>query len=349
MALGDKPTSGLGRARRDDHEVAPEVLARTAAQRQPVGRARPQRGAAERGSRRAGAVLEVHPQLLRREGRAADLPVDLDLVRALRARAAADRPGVDDAGLDLGIRCSVRGGGRERQSDQRAVHPATTRGAGGAFHAACGEGQIGYAAHVLRVATIVDDTEAEGPGRRWALWVQGCSIRCPGCCNPEMFVADRGTATELAELRASMERAKAAGVEGVSILGGEPFEQAAGVAEVARHARRIGLTVMVYSGYLLEALRARGDDAAALLAEIDLLVDGPYDRARPEPPPPIGRRWIGSTNQTMHYLTSAYRADDPRMHAANTVEIHWRDGKLIVNGWPVGAADLVRKKKTASP
>ena len=40
---------------------------------------------------------------------------------------------------------------------------------------------------VLSVAQIVPCTEAEGPGRRFALWFQGCPLRCPGCCNPEML------------------------------------------------------------------------------------------------------------------------------------------------------------------
>jgi anaerobic ribonucleoside-triphosphate reductase activating protein len=94
-------------------------------------------------------------------------------------------------------------------------------------------------------------------------------------------------------------------------------------------------------------LRTR-EDAAQLLDEIDLLVDGRYDRDKPEPPPPVGRRWIGSTNQTMHYLTNAYSADDPRMHEANTVEFHWSAGQLLVNGWPAGADAvkfLLRKQK----
>jgi anaerobic ribonucleoside-triphosphate reductase activating protein len=199
---------------------------------------------------------------------------------------------------------------------------------------------------VLRVATIVDDTEAEGPGRRWALWVQGCPIRCPGCCNPEMFADDLGQLRSITDLSASLDAARTAGVEGVSILGGEPFAQAAGCAEVARAAKERGLTVMVYTGYILDELRARRDaDVGALIAATDLLVDGRYERDQPEPPPPLGRRWIGSTNQVMHYLTDAYRADDPRMHAANTVEIHWREGKLVVNGWPVGAAGLVRRRR----
>jgi anaerobic ribonucleoside-triphosphate reductase activating protein len=197
---------------------------------------------------------------------------------------------------------------------------------------------------VLRVATISDDTEAEGPGRRWALWVQGCTIRCPGCCNPEMFVADGGTAWTLDALVARMHAAADRGVEGISLLGGEPFEQVAGATAIAEAAKARGLTVMVFSGYTLDELRAR-PDAAPLLALADLLVDGRYDRERPEPAPPVGRRWIGSTNQTMHYLTAAYREDDPQMRAANTVELHWSNGRLLVNGWPAGAAALVRRRR----
>jgi anaerobic ribonucleoside-triphosphate reductase activating protein len=192
---------------------------------------------------------------------------------------------------------------------------------------------------VLRVATISDDTEAEGPGRRWALWLQGCPIRCPGCCNPEMFDERAGAAWSLEDLVARLAAAAQRGVEGITLLGGEPFAQAAGAAALARAAKAHGLTVMVFSGYTLAELLEQSD-AAPLLALTDLLVDGRYDRDRPEPPPPAGRRWIGSTNQVMHHLTDAYAPDEPRMRAPNTVELHWRDGRLVVNGWPTGADAL---------
>lgn len=194
------------------------------------------------------------------------------------------------------------------------------------------------------MALISQDTEAEGPGRRWAAWLQGCPIRCPGCCNPEMFDERGGAPMAIDELAAQLDAAAARGVEGITLLGGEPFAQARGAAELARAARERGLTVMVFTGYTRAELALR-DDAAALLALTDLLVDGPYDRDRPEPPPPLGRRWIGSTNQVMHYLTSAYSADEPRMRDANTVELHWRDGRLLVNGWPAGAAALAQLKR----
>ena len=158
-----------------------------------------------------------------------------------------------------------------------------------------------------------------------------------------MFVTDGGVELAVPEIMA-----RAVNVEGISILGGEPFEQAEGVAELARAAKQRGLTVMVYSGYTLAELKAEARTrpaVSAVLAACDLLVDGRYDRTKPEPSPPIGRRWIGSTNQVVHYLTTAYTAGEPQMHDANTVEIHWVDGRLIVNGWPSGAAALTMRKR----
>jgi anaerobic ribonucleoside-triphosphate reductase activating protein len=191
---------------------------------------------------------------------------------------------------------------------------------------------------VLRVATIVDETEAEGPGRRFAVWVQGCSLRCAGCCNPEMFDERRGEPMTIDALAARIP----ASVEGITLLGGEPFEQAPGCAEFARHAKARGLSVMVFTGYTRAELAERAD-SAELLGEVDLLVDGRYDRTRPEPSPPMGRRWIGSANQIMHYLTERYAETDPRMRAANTIEIRVSARGVSINGWP-SADQLVRRR-----
>jgi anaerobic ribonucleoside-triphosphate reductase activating protein len=198
----------------------------------------------------------------------------------------------------------------------------------------------------IRVATIVEDTAAEGPGRRFALWVAGCPLRCPGCCNPEMFDARGGVATSVDALAA---RALALpGLDGITLLGGEPFEQAAALAALAARVRAANRTVMVFSGYTLAELEgraARDPGTAALLAATDLLVDGRYDRTQPEPPPPVGRRWIGSANQVIHYLTAAYRADDPCWRAANTIEVRIARGgsAITINGWP--SADALRPRK----
>jgi anaerobic ribonucleoside-triphosphate reductase activating protein len=151
-----------------------------------------------------------------------------------------------------------------------------------------------------------------------------------------MFDARTGTEMSIDELLARIPST----VEGVTFLGGEPFEQHEVLGELARRVKERGLTVMVFSGYTLDTLRARD---TALLAHVDLLVDGPYDQTRPEPKPPEGRRWIGSANQVMHYLTPAYSDADPRMREANTIEIRISKGGLLINGWP-SAQQLVRRK-----
>lgn len=186
----------------------------------------------------------------------------------------------------------------------------------------------------LNVATAVTRTEAEGPGMRYALWVQGCPFRCRGCCNPH-YLSFSGPSQQRSPEDLARE-AIAASVEGVSLLGGEPFAQATALARFARQVRDAGLTVMVYTGYTLAELRAENapEGAAALLAQTDLLVDGRYEESLRT----TTRRWVGSENQVMHFLTDAYRPDDPRFHEPNTLELRLRKGVFEINGFPVFGA-----------
>lgn len=188
----------------------------------------------------------------------------------------------------------------------------------------------------LNVAMAVACTEAEGPGRRYALWVQGCPLRCPGCCNPEFLAFRDATRRSVDDVIADIDAARARGIEGISLLGGEPTSQAAALADVAEATRAMGLGVMVYSGFTLGELRARHDvDVDRLLAATDLLVDGPYVEALRT----TTRRFIGSTNQTLHALSDRYRVDDPVFTAHNTVELRVvKDAngrsRVELNGWP---------------
>jgi anaerobic ribonucleoside-triphosphate reductase activating protein len=188
----------------------------------------------------------------------------------------------------------------------------------------------------LHVAQIVPCTEAEGPGRRFALWFQGCPLRCPGCCNPEMLPFTGGQALFLADILAQLDTAvSASAVEGITLLGGEPLAHAPGAAELARAARQRGLSVMIFTGYTLAEARRLPDPAVAdLLASTDIVVDGPYLRELPE----SRRRWIGSANQEIHFLTDRYQAGDPCWQRRNTLEIRLHNGEVIVNGFPAPRA-----------
>ena len=178
-------------------------------------------------------------------------------------------------------------------------------------------------------------TQAEGPGRRAALWVQGCDKRCPGCCNPRMLPFVQRELVPAADVvRRLAEARDAFGIEGVTFLGGEPMLQARGLAEVAQGARSLGLTVMVFTGYTVEELAALQPAGwRALVDSTDVLVDGPYLVQEPD----TRRRWIGSRNQRVHYLSDRYDTSIELMpEEGRDIELRFKlNGALQFNGWPV--------------
>ena len=192
----------------------------------------------------------------------------------------------------------------------------------------------------LRVAARVHATDVEGPWRRYALWVQGCTIRCPGCCNPEMFTAAGGEAIDVRALVAEIETARQRhAIDGITVLGGEPLEQIAGVTALARAVASRGLGVIVFTGFTEAGARAL-PGFPELWAELDTLVAGPFDRTRLEAP--HGRRFIGSSNQVLAHRTSRY-ADASLWTGPRLAEVHVdRAGGLRILGAPEAAAPLLR-------
>jgi anaerobic ribonucleoside-triphosphate reductase activating protein len=191
----------------------------------------------------------------------------------------------------------------------------------------------------LELAARVPATAAEGPGLRFAAWVQGCTLRCAGCCNPGMWSPGRGDAVPVAALLRELDQAREQhGLEGLTILGGEPLEQLPAVTALCEGAAARGLGVLVFSGYRLDEARAR-PGFASLWRVIDTLVDGRYDAAEPEPRPEHGgRRFIGSRNQQLRHRTDRYR--DPALwHGPHAAEARLApDGSLSLHGEP----DIVR-------
>ncbi len=100
--------------------------------------------------------------------------------------------------------------------------------------------------------------------------------------------------------------AAAPGTEGVTFSGGEPFDQAAALAEVARAARGLGLGVFIFTGHPRVAIEASADAGwKALLAAADLLAAGPYEKGNPGHHP-----MLASANQELVFLTNRYRNYD---------------------------------------
>lgn len=187
--------------------------------------------------------------------------------------------------------------------------------------------------HWLNVAHIIDATQAEGPGLRFAIWVQGCLKRCKGCCNGELLQIE---AASLVRTGAVIDRLRKVhqqhNLEGVTFLGGEPLLQADGLADIAEAARELGLSVMVFSGYQkAELIESQFIGSQRLLNATDVLVDGEFDISRIE----TVRNWVGSTNQNFHYLSGRYSSEIETRNL--TVTNEWRidlNGAISGNGLP---------------
>ncbi|MBR0191057.1 MAG: radical SAM protein [Thermoguttaceae bacterium] len=176
--------------------------------------------------------------------------------------------------------------------------------------------------------------EVEGPGKRFALWVQGCFRRCPGCCNPQLFDFIPRVILESSQICTLVEDSKRKnGIEGITFLGGEPMLQARGLSEIAMFCREKGLSVMTFTGYKLEELtKERIPFSDELLKYTDLLVDGAFDQSMMEEK----RNWVGSANQRFYFLTDFYKKGieyDQRFAHGFELRINL-DGTIQSNGFP---------------
>lgn len=192
----------------------------------------------------------------------------------------------------------------------------------------------------LRVSHFVPCTEAEGPYRRFALWLQGCHLRCPGCCNPELFSPLSGELWSTSQLVNEIYKShKQVAIEGITILGGEPCEQIDGLNALCSEVVKLGLGVVVFSGYTVEEARQLAG-FSQLFATIDTLIDGRYEAKNPEPA--NGRRWIGSANQRIIHRSRRY-AHSELWEGKNHAEIHiTADGEMSVHGFPFEVRQLLR-------
>jgi len=167
------------------------------------------------------------------------------------------------------------------------------------------------------VSRVSERTAVLGPGIRAAVWVRGCPLRCAGCISPEDLPFSGGSTVPVAGLAARLNGLPAE-VTGVTFSGGEPMAQAAALATLAGLLRAgRDWSLMSYTGYTIEHLRRGGDSGQlALLAQLDILVDGPYLRARH-----ASLAWRGSANQRLHFLSGRHRPPVPDTSAGLEIEV----------------------------
>lgn len=180
---------------------------------------------------------------------------------------------------------------------------------------------------MLDIYKIIENTKVEGPGNRFCIWLQGCKKHCPGCWAQDTWAFDTGikySVNKIVELINEQ-----SDIEGVTFLGGEPFEQSKELAVLAEIVKSSGLSVVCFTGYTLEELRNKNDYSInKLLDNIDLLIDGGFEKDKFD----LSRPWVGSSNQRYIFLTDVYNKNSIESYN-NKVEMRIsKDGRLEING-----------------
>lgn len=129
----------------------------------------------------------------------------------------------------------------------------------------------------IRIAGIIEETIVDGPGIRFVVFAQGCRHNCPGCHNPDTHSFTGGVSVPISKIFEQI--AKNPLLDGVTFSGGEPFEQAEPFGKLAIALKEKGLNIITYTGYTFEEIieqREKEPSWALLLANTDLLIDGPF-------------------------------------------------------------------------
>lgn len=191
----------------------------------------------------------------------------------------------------------------------------------------------------LRVFKILKKTKVEGPNLRYCLWVQGCSKHCEGCYAKDSWDKNKGqlidTKTIIEDITMQDD------IEGITFLGGEPFEQAKALAIIAKATKKLGLSVITFTGNLYENLiESRDKNILNLLKYTDLLIDGGFEKDKFD----LSRPWVGSKNQRYIFLSDFYDKNILKKYK-NKIEVRIdKKGEIFLNG--MGDFESIEKKLT---
>ncbi len=200
---------------------------------------------------------------------------------------------------------------------------------------------VNFVNNDLRINNFLSSSYANGPGKRAVVWVQGCSLKCPGCYNPDTHNQDGGFTISIEKLYDKIISLKDS-VEGLTISGGEPLEQAEALAELIRKIRETSnLSIIVFTGYEWNALEcvlknseknttfppALNSDAVKMIFNsIDILIAGRFDYKQK-----VARHLQGSANKIVRFFTNRYNMKDLENVPESEIVIT-AEGKILVSG-----------------
>ncbi len=176
-----------------------------------------------------------------------------------------------------------------------------------------------------------------GPGKRIGIWLQGCRIACKGCVSQDTWDSNVNRRMTVAQLLVWCEQVSESDLDGITISGGEPFDQPRALAALldGLHLWRTRLNsdmdILCYSGYPLTTLKVKHAD---IINKLDALIPEPYIEQQP-----TNQIWRGSDNQSLQLLTeraqnkyAAFLSNDTTKPANKQIQV-MLDGKQV---WYIG-------------
>jgi anaerobic ribonucleoside-triphosphate reductase activating protein len=178
----------------------------------------------------------------------------------------------------------------------------------------------------MNIAHIEPQSFIYGPGCRFVIWTQGCSIHCKGCWNSEMWDFTPKREMPVTEIFKQILQYQDS-IEGITLLGGEPLDQYEETLSLLTSCVKSGLSTMLFTGYEMQEIEKKS--MSAITENLDILVTGPYEEQNRT----LYHQWIGSTNQRIHFLTTRYT--DYTIKNKNYTEVSINeDGSITILGFP---------------
>ncbi|MGN0569597.1 MAG: anaerobic ribonucleoside-triphosphate reductase activating protein [Candidatus Fimenecus sp.] len=146
----------------------------------------------------------------------------------------------------------------------------------------------------LRLAGVIRESVVDGPGWRFVVFSQGCRHNCEGCHNPQTHDFNGGYMSDVDKIIGEIKKDPL--LKGVTLSGGDPFEQAENFSVLAKEVHALGLDVVTYTGYTFEQLykgMEKNEGWRHLLSETDILIDGKFVLSKKS----LNCKFRGSTNQ----------------------------------------------------
>jgi anaerobic ribonucleoside-triphosphate reductase activating protein len=176
----------------------------------------------------------------------------------------------------------------------------------------------------LRLHAFVPISRANGPGLRAVIWFQGCTLGCPGCFNSATHDPQSGHESDTETLTNEI-LAVGTQIEGVSVSGGEPFQQPAPLLDMLERLADSQLTKLVFTGYTLPEIQPL-PLGPSILRHVDVLIAGRYKTAQH-----VNRSLLGSANQQIHLLSSRYEVSQLVRLPRRELILH-PNGTMIATG-----------------